>query len=387
MRLSTWIPSFAKAAAELAFFTQVEVSRATGARITEAAGAAAVAVQSAEVARIEQEYPTPPATPDTLLVSADGAMVPLRGGEWAEVKTLVIGEVAQPVVEHDEPVVHTHHLSYFSRLTDSTTFAQLALGEVHRRGVDNARRVAAVMDGAVWLQGFVDLHCPDAVRILDFPHAAGYLHVIGETLGPDGRLLQAAEVSQLAHALKHAGPTEVLETLRALVDAHADLPDVATQLAYLEKRERQLQYPQFQAAGLPIGSGSVESAHTVVVEARLNGAGMRWAREHVNPMLALRNAVCNDRWAEVWGQIETEQRRQVGVRRRERRQQRAVSTPPSAPASAALPTTVPEPKLPLPVPMLPAAPPAVPQPRRPGADHPWRRAWSPRRQLAEAVAA
>jgi hypothetical protein len=391
-RLSTWIPSFAKAAAELAFFTQVDVSRATAARITEAAGAAAVAVQTAEVERIEREYPAPPAAPDTLLVSADGAMVPLRQGEWAEVKTLAIGEIGVPVVERGEQVVHTHTLSYFSRLTDSTTFAQLALGEVQRRGVAVAQRVAAVMDGAVWLQGFVDLHCPEAERILDFPHAVGYLHAIGEVHGPDGRLLSELQVSQLAHDLKHTGPSGVLEHVRNVVTAHPELPELGAPLAYLEKRAAQMQYPRFQAAGLPIGSGSVESAHTVVVEARLNGAGMRWARDNVNPMLALRNAVCNDRWEEVWGQIEAEQRRQVVSRRRERRQQRAVAIPPAPRAAAPLapvpvPTTLAEPDLPPPVPALPQSPPVVSQPRRPAADHPWRRAWSRRRQIEEALVA
>jgi hypothetical protein len=36
-----------------------------------------------------------------------------------------------------------------------------------------------------------------------------------------------------------------------------------------------MQYPMYQEAGWPIGSGSVESANKVVVEARLKGAGMR----------------------------------------------------------------------------------------------------------------
>ncbi len=393
VRLSTWIPSFAKAATELAFFTQVDVSRATACRLTEAAGAAAVAVQTAEVERILQDYPPPPVAPETLLVSADGAMVPVRGGEWAEVKTLAIGEVAPPVLEQGQPVVQTHHLSYFSRLVDSTTFSELALGEVHRRGVATAGRVAAVMDGAVWLQGFVDRHCPAAVRILDFPHAAGYLHAMGETVGRDGRLLPAATVGQLAHDLKHTGPAGVLATLRTLVADHPEQPQLPAHLAYLEKRETQMQYPAFQAAGLPIGSGSVESAHTVVVEARLNGAGMQWARANVNPMLALRNAVCNDRWAEVWPQIETEQRRQVAVRRQERRQQRQMVRPAqsSATAAPAAPppsgTAAPDPAQspPLTVPTQPAA--ACQEPRRPAADHPWRRAWSRRRQMEQVLAA
>jgi hypothetical protein len=60
-----------------------------------------------------------------------------------------------------------------------------------------------------------------------------------------------------------------------------------------------MQYPLFQAQGWPIGSGIAESANKLVVEVRLKGAGMHWARASVNPMLALRNAVCNDRWDEA----------------------------------------------------------------------------------------
>ena len=38
----------------------------------------------------------------------------------------------------------------------------------------------------------------------------------------------------------------------------------------------------------------VESANKVVVQARLKGAGMHWEPTHVNPMLALRTAACNE---------------------------------------------------------------------------------------------
>src|ERR1700675_2595675 len=47
--------------------------------------------------------------------------------------------------------------------------------ETHRRGVTLAPQVCAVGDGALWCQRFYDWHCPDAVRILDWPHAAEYL--------------------------------------------------------------------------------------------------------------------------------------------------------------------------------------------------------------------
>jgi len=83
-------------------------------------------------------------------------------------------------------------LSYFSRLTSSSSFGELATLEIHRRGVETAGRVGAVVDGAEWCQTFIDLHAPQAVRILDFPHAAEYIEAIGQTAGADGPLLVAA---------------------------------------------------------------------------------------------------------------------------------------------------------------------------------------------------
>jgi hypothetical protein len=61
-----------------------------------------------------------------------------------------------------------------------------------------------------------------------------------------------------------------------------------------------MHYPTYQEMGWPIGSGSVESDNKLVVEARLKGAGMRWCRQNVNPMVVLRNVVCNREWKQTW---------------------------------------------------------------------------------------
>lgn len=47
-----------------------------------------MALQTAEVERLERELPAAPQGPDVLQLSVDGAMVPLLHKEWAEVKTL-----------------------------------------------------------------------------------------------------------------------------------------------------------------------------------------------------------------------------------------------------------------------------------------------------------
>jgi hypothetical protein len=379
VRLSTWLPSFAKAAAELAWFTGGRVARDTARRITEAAGAAAVTVQAAAVEQLYQDYVAAPPGPEQLVFHVDGAMIPLVTGEWAEVRTLAVGEVGPPVERDGKVEITSEHLSYFSRLTDSATFGHAAWGELHRRGLETSQRVGVVVDGADWCQTLLDLHAPEAVRILDFAHAAEYVCAMGQTAGADGPLLSSTAITQLLHDLKHAGPAEVLPTLQALVVAQPEREELAKQYAYLEKRTAQLQYPAFQAAGWPIGSGSVESANKLVVEDRLKGSGMHWARANVNPLLALRNAVCNDRWEEVWGQIEAEQRRQVAVRRQQRWAQR---TP--EPVVAPVAPLFPAPGPPLPVRPVESAPATVPAadaaPPRPKADHPWKRPWSVRRQ-------
>ena len=115
----------------------------------------------------------------------------------------------------------------------------------------------------------------------------------------------------------------MLPRVREVVASQPDNAALTKALAYLEARVAQMQYPQFVAEGWPIGSGMVESANKLVVEDRLKGAGMHWADANVNPLLALRNAVCNDRWDETWTVIEHEQRREVVLRRHGMRAQRS----------------------------------------------------------------
>jgi hypothetical protein len=215
-------------------------------------------------------------------------------------------------------------------------FSRLAFVEIRRRGVEKAKEVAAIMDGAEWEQGFTDDHRPNAVRILDFPHAGEHISPIGEFLWGEGTAETKQWVGERLHQLKHVGPTELLAELRNLQKEHPDEKVVSGNLAYLEKRENQMQYPQFQAQGWPIGSGMVESGNKLVVEARLKGAGMHWADPNVNPMLALRNILCSDRWKEEWPKIETCLRQQASQRRKQlhqsRIEQKALLTPKTTPS-------------------------------------------------------
>ena len=93
MRLGA-ITSFGEASEVLAELLRVHVSEATVRRLTETAGQKLVEQESAEAERISKGLLQPRGYGGRLQqVSVDGAMVPLVHGEWAEVKTVAIGQV------------------------------------------------------------------------------------------------------------------------------------------------------------------------------------------------------------------------------------------------------------------------------------------------------
>jgi hypothetical protein len=318
-RLSTWKP-FESARELLEEVMGVQVSKATARRATLHTGEAVLAEWEAEVERLKQEMPQVPVGTEKQAMSEDGAFVHLVGGEWAEVKTLSIGEVTR----NRRGDVCTQQLSYCSRLGDAASFAEAALVETHRRGLEQATAVCAVQDGAEWLQGLVEYHRADAVRILDFAHAAEYVNDIGQAVQAAGGRLPPGWLEGMLHWLKHQGPVRVLKHL-AWLAARYPSPTMQEKLTYLQKREAHMQYPSYQAAGWPIGSGSVESANKLVVEARLKGAGMRWGRQNVNLMLVLRNAVCNREWKQAWATSVSHRQALHTQRRQAQSQQRLES--------------------------------------------------------------
>ena len=167
------------------------------------------------------------------------------GGEWAEVRTVVIGEV-NAVDPNASNQVHVSHLSCFARMTDAVTFAHLADGEIRRQQVSRAQAVCAVTDGAPWIQGFIDLHRWDAVRILDVPHAAEHLSLLIEALAQAKVVLPENVVQRGLHVLKHRGPSLLLRWYQRLPEAIRTKEAVQKQGDSFIKRELLMQYPTYR---------------------------------------------------------------------------------------------------------------------------------------------
>lgn len=363
VRLSSWMP-FAPAARLLADFMHLpEIPESLARRYTETAGAAYVQVQTERVTQIERQAPLETEAPERLVLEADGAMVPLVGGKWAEAKTLILGTVGEPLTVDGEVHWPVRALSSFSRLCDNKQFERLSLVETQRRGLERAAQVAAIADGAEWIQGLIDYHRPDALRILDFAHATEYLSKLGASVHGEQTPALQQWLAEPCRRLKAEGGQRRLTDLHAWSDGQPQSDARREALAYLDKRLPQLAYAEFRAQGWPIGSGAVESANKLVVEARLKGSGMHWAAAHVDPMLALRNVVCSDRWDEAWPQ--------VAQRLRHAPRQRHLKTQARPPGPTATPIASQSPPTPLPLATVATA--STPSAQRPASDHPWRK--------------
>ena len=92
-------------------------------------------------------------------------------------------------------------------------------------------------------------------------HAAHRCAAVRDLLVALGHPLPEQWIESLVHRLKHEGPDGVLKELEHLYQEVGKPEAMGEHVRYLRKREACMQYPAFQQAGWPIGSGMVESGN------------------------------------------------------------------------------------------------------------------------------
>lgn len=311
VRLGVEIASYERAAASFAELSGVALSKSSLQRLVCEYGGQVVKAQAAEAQAMVQppakagvgvawrQIPRP--SSETMSVSHDGVMVPIRKEGYKEVKVVSVAAVQTQIdPEPGEAQVKLTEQSYRAGLWDAATFANQQWAETERRGLSKAKRVACVADGAAWIWQIVLMCFSPCFEILDWWHASQRLWTIANPAFSDPA--QAAAWVEAQKALWAQGQLRTFfHNTRCLFPRTAPLPDsVADAIRYLFHQRKRMRYAYFRQLGLPIGSGTVESACKVVVQARLKQAGMRWSRNGAQAILALRCALLSDRWAHTW---------------------------------------------------------------------------------------
>jgi hypothetical protein len=227
------------------------------------------------------------------LVFADGVMVHTDGA-WHEARVGTVRRRGPDGQVHKSSIV---------RLGDVQEFGLDLWRHACEGGYRGATQVAFVADGSHWLWALAARHFQRAIQIVDFWHVCEKVCECAQVFFGEGTpearawseavctLLRAGEVPDALQHVEALNPRSVAarrEAKHALV-------------TYLTNNRERMDYPRYEALGLPVGSGEVEAQCKSLVQARCKQAGMRWHTEGLEPLLRVRCAVKDGRYEQEFG--------------------------------------------------------------------------------------
>ena len=173
-------------------------------------------------------------------------------------------------------------------------------------GLGPQTHVHGLGDGAPWIvntfqEQFGAGKESRATYTIDFHHVSDYLAAAALVVAPERNKDWLHEQQEL---LLQNKVSEVLRTLEAHLEPQQQKEaPVRSAHGYIRERQQHMDYAGARAAGLPIGSGEVESGHKHVLQKRLKIAGAWWLERSAELMLQLRTARANGDWRKYWTEI------------------------------------------------------------------------------------
>jgi len=203
--------------------------------------------------------------------------------------------------ERGRPVRDEGSTSYVGAIETSEVFGKRLYAEAKQRGVDRAKEVVVLGDGAPWIWNIADEYFPGAVEIIDLYHAREHYWKAGRACS----CLNKEKLHQWAEdrrkELDAGRPEDVVKAIRGL----SCLPEYdkeicEREIGYFEKNKERMRYADFRRRGFFVGSGVLEAGCRSVIGQRLKQSGMHWTVDGANNIIALRCCFFSNRWEDFW---------------------------------------------------------------------------------------
>jgi hypothetical protein len=218
----------------------------------------------------------------------DGVMVPT----WDGKKETRVGVIYEP--DPEAPRTPSGEASLRKEYFATTGSRESLVAAVCARARERAGGavVAVVSDGAALEWVDLDRYLPQRVEILDFYHVVERLGEIARAMYPDAPGPARAWQAVMKKELFEIGPWELVRQVAAWKpESEAGQEVRRVQLAYFQRQQERMRYPEYRRRGFPLGSGAVEGACKHVVVDRLRQSGMRWKLPTAEPVMQLRAAL------------------------------------------------------------------------------------------------
>jgi hypothetical protein len=203
--------------------------------------------------------------------------------------------------ESGHPVRDENSTSYTGAIETAEMFGSRIYQEAMRRGMESAKEVCVIGDGAPWIWNIADEQFYGATQIVDLYHAREhYWNVARACFGQD-----SAELRQWTEERRRELDDGNVEAIVIAIRQCISLPgyDKATgerEIGYFEKNKERMRYGDFIRRGLFVGSGVLEAGCRTVIGQRLKHSGMHWTVRGANSIIALRCNIMSNRWEDFW---------------------------------------------------------------------------------------
>ena len=222
-------------------------------------------------------------------VTADGAMIHIRGEGWKEALVGAVYEV-------DESREATE-IVYAARLGNREALGHDLYRLAGQPESQASQGMAFVADGANWLDEIKDMQFPLATRIIDQWHVREYLWNLANEFYEQGSPKAQRWAKEKINLLKKNRQRSLKQSFYRMEPKTKKQREILTDTKrYFKNHGHQMNYPRYQKRGFHIGSGVAEGACKHVIQSRFKRAGMRWSRPGAENLLALRSLHINEKW-------------------------------------------------------------------------------------------
>jgi len=227
--------------------------------------------------------------PNKRHVTADGALIHIRGEGWKEALVGAVYEV-------DESREATE-IVYAARLGNREALGHDLYRLAGQPESQASKGMAFVADGANWLDEIRDLQFPLATRIIDQWHAREYLWNLANEFYEQGTGKAQGWAKEKIKLLKKNRQPSLKQSFCGMEPKTKKQREIlADTKRYFENHGHQMNYPLYQRKGFHTGSGVAEGACKHVIQSRFKRTGMRWSRSGAENLLAVRSLHVNDKW-------------------------------------------------------------------------------------------
>ncbi len=234
------------------------------------------------------EVPTLEEPVATITVGWDGAYILMCDDGWREAMVGTLG-----LYNKDGERLHTTYLAASPEYGKETFLRRMEQEIARTKRTYPKARYVGLADGAKANWEFLERHT--ASQLIDFWHAAEYLGKAAAVLFRGQTKTQETWMENRCHRLKHepGAAGELVKEVKRLARVRPwakQAEEVTSAITYFQNQNKQgrMNYAEYVAASMPIGSGVTEAACKVIIKQRLCGSAMKWKDGGASAVLSLR---------------------------------------------------------------------------------------------------